>query len=224
MHWVGSLKSLLFLFSFCYYVKKLQALHSFFSIFLVVYKGHPSFKLLFLLLFLAKGWGNWISKLLYFFSISCCLKASMTNFYFLDIFSLFFVILTLSREEGTSFFSCFNVLLLMLVGAKDLAPSSTPFSCCCYLQRGGELQAFCFFSSSCVVVFSLLVFLFLFFFLFVFGCSIDYKGVPMLFIWLFLLLVDDPSSQFSFFLFLCWFCLQKAWSLELLVCFFLSFF
>ncbi len=136
----------------------------FFQVFLLSIRGHPSFKLLFLLLFLAKGWGNWSSELLNFFSIFVAWKQAWSIYFFVGHFYPFFVILTLSREEGASSFSCFNVSLLMLVGAKEFAPSFAPFFCHCYLQRGDELQVFFFFPpSSCVVVFSLLFFLFLFF-------------------------------------------------------------
>ncbi len=88
-----------------------------------------------------------------------------------------FFILTLLREEGASSFSCFNVLLLMLVRAKEFAPSSAPFFCCCYLQRGGELQAFSFFFFLCCC-FLTLFFLIPFFFPFHIWLFYWLQGVP----------------------------------------------
>lgn len=112
----------------------------------------------------------------------------------------------------------------MLVGAKEFVPSFAPFFLSLLLTKGWWAPSFSlFFSFFLCCCFLTPFFLIPSFSLFVCGCSINYKGLPMLFMWFFLLLVDDPSSRFSFFLFLCWFFLQKAWSLELLVCFFLFF-
>ncbi len=87
----------------------------------------------------------------------------------------------------------------MLVGAKELAPSFDPFFCCCYLQKGGELQAFCFLFFLCCCF--LAPFFLIPFFSFSYLVAIDYKGSPCFLFGCFycLQMTQAPSFFFSFF-------------------------